>query len=245
MLVVVLVVLAVFVGALTRATFGFGEAVVSMPLLALLPVGLHTSASLVGLAGLTVALLSLVRGLRDVDLGMLARLTAGTVVGIPLGVVLLLVVPEAVMSTALGAVLVAYAGYSLLPTPPVRVVHATWAYPTGLLAGSLGSAYNFNGVPVVVFGTLRRWRPAQFRQTLQAHFLVSGALVVTGQALGGVWTEELPGLYALCLPGLAVATVAGHRLHRRIPGHRFDRYVHLLVLVLGIVLAVRGLAAVA
>jgi uncharacterized membrane protein YfcA len=166
------------------------------------------------------------------------------VVGIPLGVALLLVVPEPVMSAALGVVLVAYAAYALLPTPPVRVVHASWAYPTGLLAGALGSAYNFNGVPVVVFGTLRRWRPAMFRQTLQAHFLVSGVLVVTGQALGGIWTEELPALYALCLPALAVATVAGHRLHRRIPGHRFARYVYLLVLVLGGVLAVRGLAAV-
>jgi len=242
-LVVPLVVLAVFVGALTRATFGFGEAIVSMPLLALLPVGLHTSASLVGLAGLTVALLSLARGLHDVDRRMLVRLTLGTVVGIPLGVALLLVVPQPLMSAALGTVLVGYAAYALLPTPPVRVVHPRWAYPTGLLAGALGSAYNFNGVPVVVFGTLRRWRPAVFRQTLQAHFLVSGALVVTGQALGGLWTEDLPRLYALCLPALAVATLAGHRLHRRIPGDRFARYVYLLVLGLGAVLAVRGLGA--
>ena len=149
---------------------------------------------------------------------MLVRLTLGTLVGIPLGVALLLAVPAPLMSAALGAVLVGYAAYALLPTPPVRVVHPRWAYPTGLLAGALGSAYNFNGVPVVVFGTLRRWRPAVFRQTLQAHFLVSGALVVTGQALGGLWTDDLPRLYALCLPALVVATVAGHRLHRRIPG---------------------------
>ena len=243
MLVVPLVVLAVFVGALTRATFGFGEAVVTMPLLALLPIGLHTSASLVGLSGLTVALLSLARGLHDVDRRMLARLTVGTVVGIPLGVALLLAVPAPLMSTALGTVLVGYAAYALLPKPPVRAVHARWAYPTGVLAGALGSAYNFNGVPVVVFGTLRRWRPSVFRQTLQAHFLVSGVLVVAGQALGGIWTEDLPRLFALCLPALAAATVAGHRLHRRIPGDRFARYVYVLVLVLGSVLAARGLMA--
>lgn len=242
MLLVSLVVLAVFVGALTRATFGFGEAVVSMPLLALLPISLHTSASLVGLAGLTVALLSLARGLHDVDGRALARLTAGTVVGVPLGVALLLLVPPAVASAVLGTLLVAYGAYALLPTPSATVRPA-WAYPTGLLAGALGSAYNFNGVPVVVFGTLRSWRPAVFRQTLQAHFLVSGVLVVGAQALGGVWTDDLPRLYALCLPALGLATVAGHLLHRRIPAHRFERYVHLLVLVLGCVLAVRGLAA--
>jgi uncharacterized membrane protein YfcA len=64
-----LVLAAIFIGALTRATFGFGEAVVSMPLLALLPTGLHTAAALVGLGGLTVAVLSLAVGLRHVDRG--------------------------------------------------------------------------------------------------------------------------------------------------------------------------------
>ena len=243
MLVVALVVLAVFVGALTRATFGFGEAVVSMPLLALLPISLHTSVSLVALAGLTVASLSLVQGLHHVDGAALARLTVATLPGIPLGVAMLIFVPESAVSAVLGTLLVAYAAYALLPTPSSGGVRVAWAYPTGLLAGVLGSAYNFNGVPVVVFGTLRNWRPPVFRQTLQAYFLVSGALIVAGQALGGIWTEQLPWLYALCLPALAVATFTGHLLHQRIPAHRFERYVYALVLVLGVVLAVRGLAS--
>jgi uncharacterized membrane protein YfcA len=170
-LVVPLVVLAVFVGALTRATFGFGEAIVSMPLLALLPVGLHTSASLVGLAGLTVALLSLARGLHDVDRRMLVRLTLGTVVGIPLGVALLLL-PSA--------------------SPP----------PLGLPD-----------------------RPARGR---------AGQRLQLQRGAGGGVRDAAP---------LAVATLAGHRLHRRIPGDRFARYVYLLVLGLGAVLAVRGLTA--
>jgi uncharacterized membrane protein YfcA len=79
-----------------------------------------------------------------------------------------------------------------------------------------------------------------FRGTLQAHFLVSGVLVVAGQALGGVWTADLPWLFALCLPGIVLTTWAGHALHRRIPAHRFERYVYLLVVALGVVLTVRG-----
>ena len=106
MLTTALMVLAVFLGALTRATFGFGEAVVAMPLLALLPVGLHTSASLVGLAGLAVAMLSLLGGIRRVDRAVLARLSLGTLVGIPLGLALQLVVPASVTMSVLGALLV-------------------------------------------------------------------------------------------------------------------------------------------
>jgi hypothetical protein len=235
-----LVVLTVFVGALTRATFGFGEAVVSMPLLALLPVSLHTSASLIGLAGLTVAALSLAGRSREVDLPAFVRLGVGTVLGIPLGIALLLLVPEPVTATVLGALLVAYATYSLGPSPALPRPATGWAYPVGVLAGALGSAYNINGVPVVVFGTMRRWPPRLFRGTMQAHFLFSGVLVVAGQALGGVWTADLPRLFALSLPAIGLATWAGHRLHARIPAHRFERYVYLLVLVLGLVLAVRG-----
>lgn len=238
-----LVVLTVFVGALTRATFGFGEAVVSMPLLALLPVSLHTSASLIGLAGLTVAALSLAGRSREVDVPVFVRLGAGTVLGIPLGIALLLVVPEPVTATVLGVLLVLYAAYSLGPAPSLPRPGTGWAYPTGVLAGALGSAYNINGVPVVVLGTMRRWPPRLFRGTMQAHFLFSGVLVVAGQALGGVWTPELPRLFALSLPAIGLATWAGHRLHARIPAHRFERYVYLLVLVLGLVLAVRGAVA--
>lgn len=239
MVVAGLVVLAVFVGALTRATFGFGEAVVSMPLLALLPVSLHTSASLVGLAGLTVAVLSVASRRRQFDRAVLLRLSLGAVVGLPLGLALLLYVPADLTAVVLGVFLVLYAAYSLLPTPPLGRAGLGWAYPAGLLAGAFGSAYNFNGVPVVVYGTLRGWRPAEFRGTLQAHFVVSGVFVVSAQALGGVWTSALPRLFAVSLPAIGLATWCGHLLHRRIPAHRFARYVYLLVLALGLLLVGR------
>src|SRR4249919_1170170 len=128
-----LVVLAVFLGALTRAPFGFGEAVVSMPLLALLPVSLHTSASLIGLAGLTVAALSLTARTREVDKHAFVRLSIGTVLGIPLGIALLLLVPESVTSTTLGVFLLIYGAYSLNPSTVVARPGPSWACPTGVL----------------------------------------------------------------------------------------------------------------
>lgn len=235
-----LAVLAVFAGALTRSTFGFGEAVVSMPLLALLPLGLHTAASLVGLAGLTVAALSMLNRSRELDWRVLVRLAAGTVAGVPLGIALLRFLPARTVTAALGGVLVLYGGYGLLPAVPRIQAGLAWAYPAGLAAGALGSAYNFSGVPVVIYGTLRGWHPAVFRGTLQAHFLVAGVLVVVSQAFGGIWTAAVPWLFAACLPAIGIATWCGHLLHRRIPADRFRRYVYLLVLALGAVLLSRA-----
>lgn len=242
MLVVSLVVLVVFVGALTRATFGFGEAVVAMPLLALLPIGLPTAASLMGLVGLTIAVVSVLGGSRAVDRGVLLRLSLGTLVGVPGGLLLVLLVPEAVVSLLLGLFLVVYGAYALSARAVPGPLATGWAGPVGIVAGGLGSAYSFHGIPVVVYGTLRGWSPEVFRGTLQAFFLVSGALVVAGQAIGGLWSEELVLLALTALPAVALAVLLGRVLHTRMPAHRFHHYVHLLVVVLGLVLVVKVLA---
>lgn len=242
MVVVWLVVLVVFVGALTRATFGFGEAVVAMPLLALLPIGLPTAASLMGLVGLAIAVVSVVGGSGAVDRGVLLRLSLGTLVGVPAGLLLVLTVPEAAVSLLLGVFLMVYGAYALSARAVRDQVATRWAAPVGIVAGGLGSAYSFHGIPVVVYGTMRGWSPEVFRGTLQAFFLVSGTLVVAGQAIGGLWSQDLVLLALVSLPAVGLAVLLGRALHTRMPAHRFHRYVHLLVLVLGLVLVVKVLA---
>ncbi len=238
-LVVVLVVLAVFLGALTRATFGFGEALVAMPLLALLPIGLPTAAALMGIVSLTLAVAGVVGSTHDVDRGALLRLCIGAVPGVPLGVALLLLVPARLVGLVLGCALVGYGWYALTSHGRGRV-SAAWAWPVGVVSGGLGAAYGFHGVPVVVFGTRRGWSPAMFRATMHMFFLVSGVLVVAGQGLGGFWTERLGLLVLVSLPAVAVAAVAGRVLHGRMTAERFLRSVYLLVAALGLVLVARS-----
>lgn len=175
---------------MVRATFGFGEAVVSMPLLALLPIDLYMSISLIGLAGLTVAIFTVVSGWCDVDRAALIRLVIGALAGIPVGLLLVVRLPAGIITFGLGIFLMVYGGYSLLFKTNLKPSFQLpfWALPVGLVSGILGSAYNSHGVPVVVYGTLRRWEPRRFRGTLQAHFLISGVFIVEGQAMGGLWT---------------------------------------------------------
>lgn len=239
---IILILLAVFIGALSRATFGFGEAVVSMPLLALLSIDLHTSISLIGLAGLTVAFFTAVTGWRDVDRPALVRLVIGALVGIPIGIYLVVRLPETIIMIVLGIFLIIYGSYSFIKhllaknSVKARLQAASWALPVGLVSGILGSAYNTHGVPVVVYGTLKQWEPNRFRGTLQAHFLISGIFIVAGQGLGGLWTKEVFILYAYSLPVLMIATLLGVFIQRRIPNEKFQRYVFLLLVLLGTIL---------
>ncbi len=233
--------------ALLRTTFGFGDAVVGMPLLTLLPVGLHTDISLLGLCGLTVAALAVATGWRHADRRSLARLLAAAAVGIPVGLALVRLAPAPVVIAILGGALFAYGVYGLAAPPdataaahhPAAEDH--WAYLFGFLSGALGGAYNFNGAPVAVYGSLRGWAPQRFRGTLQAYFLASGLLIVAGQAIGGLWPSDLGTLYAACLPALAAATVLGTLLQRHLPAERFRRAVFVLILALAALMLAHAL----
>ncbi len=240
--IIILVVAVVFAGALMRATFGFGEAVISMPLLALLPISLHTSISLIGLAGLTVAGMTISSGWRHVDRSTLIWLSVATLFGIPVGLALVRFAPAGIVTKTLGAILIGYSVYSLIryivapTTVSSWLSNKGWVLPFGFAAGALGSAYNVTGIPVVVYGTLRNWHPSRFRGTLQAHFLVAGVFVVIGQALGGLWSANLFLLYGLSLPAIIIATLLGLFLHRHIPTEKFKQYVFCVILALGMLL---------
>lgn len=229
-----------------RVTFGFGDAVVGMPLLTLLPVGLHTDISLLGLCGVTVAGLAVATGWRQADGPTLGRLLSTALVGLPVGLALVRFAPTTLTIAVLGTALVAYGAYGLArpagsPAARPRLASHRWAYVFGFLSGALGAAYNFNGTPVAVYGSLQGWSPPRFRGTLQAYFLASGLLIVAGQGFGGLWPPDLGTLYAACLPAVVVAAVVGARLQRHIPAERFRRAVFVLILGLGGLLLARSL----
>ncbi|KQL52239.1 permease [Heyndrickxia shackletonii] len=240
--IMILIIAAVFIGALMRTMFGFGEAIVSMPLLALLPISLNTSVSLIGLAGLTVAALTVASGWRHIERPVLIRLAITTVIGIPIGLLMLRFTPANVITTGLGVFLIAYGCYSILKKKLLKGLDRPllnaggWVLPFGFASGALGSAYNFNGVPVVIYGTLRRWNPERFRGTLQAHFLISGVLVVSGHALGGLWTKDLLTLYAFSIPAILLAIIIGKYFNKKIPAAKFENSLFIIIVALGILL---------
>ncbi|KPV41796.1 sulfite exporter TauE/SafE family protein [Alicyclobacillus ferrooxydans] len=240
------VVFVVFLGALTRTTFGFGEAVVSMPLLTLLPVHLHTAIALMGLVGLTVALLAVSTGWRHINQRALIPLVCAALVGIPVGLLLVSRVPTQIMTGLLSLALMAYGIYSLTRHLFIstdqgdKLQHTLWGLLFGLASGVFGSAYNLNGVPVAVYGSLRGWNPQAFRSTMQAYFFISGALIVTGQGINGMWNANLFTLYLFSLPAMFAGILIGTALHRKIPTAKFQRYVFVLIAVLGSVLFIKS-----
>lgn len=231
------IITVVFVATLVRSTFGFGETMVGLPLLALrIPV--ETGAPLAVLLSITVALLVILQDHRDIHLGGAARLLAWSVPGIPLGLWILKAGDGRIVKSALAILILSFSAWSLagLRPPRLREDRGPWLTGCGILAGILGGAYGLNGPPLILYGAMRRWPASQFRATLQAYFLPASILGMASYAVAGLWTADVTHFYVLALPATVAATLLGRALNRRLSGDSFHRYVYIGLLGIGALL---------
>jgi uncharacterized membrane protein YfcA len=231
----------VFLATLIRSAFGFGEALIAVPLLALI-VSVEVAAPLAVLLSVVVAAAVMFEDWHRVHFASAWRLVLATLAGIPFGLLLLTEVPEPVVKAVLAIVIITFSVYCLARTTPPTLHDDRLSWLFGFVAGVLGGAYGINGPPLVVYASLRRWSAAQFRATLQAYFLPASAVGLVGYWMTGVWGSEVNRYFVLSLPVAGVSILLGRAVHRRMTGVFFLRYVHIALVVTGIALLVQALA---
>jgi uncharacterized membrane protein YfcA len=227
----------IFISTSIRSTFGFGDALIAMPLLAM-AVGINVATPLVGLIAVTISITILIRQWRNVHFKTVSMLIVPTLIGIPVGILLLKGMYDDLMKLILAIVIIIFSLYKIFKPKLFTLANDKFAYVFGFLAGILGGAYNTNGPPVVIYGSLRQWDPAKFRATLQGYFLPTGAMIALGHGIGGLWTQQVLVNYLISLPVVFVAILFGGRLNSRIPKGKFDNCVYACLIVIGIVLLI-------
>ncbi|MBZ0303609.1 MAG: sulfite exporter TauE/SafE family protein, partial [Anaerolineae bacterium] len=214
-----------------------GEALVAIPLLTL-ALGIQTAAPVAMLMASGVTLVLMAQNWRMIDLRAIWRLALAAVVGIPLGVWGLKQLPEIWLTTLLGILLIGIGLYYLRrPTLPTLMAER-WTYLLGFCAGVLGGAYNIAGPPLIIYGTLRRWPPEQFRSTLQGFFIFIDVLILIGHAGAGLWTPTVLQLFALSIPAIVLGLWAGNRVSAHLSAPMFERLLYGALIVLGVMLMV-------
>ena len=230
-----------FISTAVRSAFGFGDALVGVPLLALvMPV--TVAAPLSVLVSITIATLVLLQDWRHIHVRGAASLLVATLFGIPIGLFLLTHAPEAVVKAVLGALIAGFSLYSLR-SHHARLSHDRWAWPFGFVAGILGGAYAMNGPPVAIYASLRRWQPVQFRATLQGYFLPASVAGMVAYWTAGLWTPAVSRFYVVSLPAVVIAILTGRVVNRRIRAEHFSNYIYVGLLAIGMILLVQSLSA--
>jgi uncharacterized protein len=229
----------IFVATLIRSAFGFGEALIAVPLLALL-MPVEVAAPLAVLVSITVAAVIVLEDWHKVHFGSAWRLVLSSLFGIPLGLLLLTTVEDSIVKAVLAAVIVAFSSYCLARRTPLELRDDRLAWVFGFGAGVLGGAYGMNGPPLVVYGTLRRWPAEHFRATLQGYFLPASVVGMAGYWWAGLWVPVVNHFYLVSLPAAGVAILLGRAVNRRLAGRSFIRYVHIALLLIGVMLLIQS-----
>jgi len=222
------VLLILFIATLIRSAFGFGEALVAVPLLAFF-IPLQVAAPLAVLVSITIAGIVVVQDWKKIHLHSTGWLLLPTLAGIPLGLWLLKSSHQSVVKGALSVMIMAFAAYSLVgrKPPELRQDNRIWLLVCGFSAGVLGGAYGMNGPPLVIYGSMRRWSAQHFRATLQAYFLPASILGMAGYWLAGLWTPAVTRYYLLSLPVTLPAVFLGRVVNHRLHGEVFMKYVYI------------------
>lgn len=239
-----LVLLIVFIATLIRSAFGFGEGLVAVPLLAFC-IPLTVAAPLVVLLSITIAAIVVVQDWNKIHLGSASWLVLSTLFGIPLGLLLLTSSHQRVVKGGLGAILIAFATYSLIGRMPFELKRDSrgWLLACGFFAGVLGGAYGMNGPPLAIYGSMRRWSAQHFRATLQGYFLPASIIGMVGYWLAGLWVPAVTHYYLLSLPVVLSAVFLGRVINHRLRGEAFLKYIYVGLVGIGVLLLVQAVTA--
>lgn len=221
------VLFVVFAATFIRSAFGFGEALIAVPLLALfIPLGV--AAPLAVLVSITIAGVVVAQDWRKIHFRSAAWLVLATLFGIPLGLLLLTSSHQRTVKAALGILIIVFSLYSLIGRrPPVLQKDSrAWLLGCGFCAGVLGGAYGMNGPPLVIYGSLRRWSAQHFRATLQGYFLPASLVGMGGYWLAGLWVPAVTHYYLISLPAMLPAILLGRITNRRLDGEAFLKCVY-------------------
>jgi uncharacterized protein len=230
-----------FLATFVRSAFGFGEALIAVPLLSLI-MPVDVAAPVAVLISVTVAIVVLAQDWRHVHLRSAGWLVLSTLVGTPLGLLLLTQVDGPIVKACLGTIIAGFSTYSLFKRHRAALSDDRSAWAFGFAAGVLGGAYGMNGPPLVMYGTLRGWTPQHFRATLQGYFLPASLMSLAGYALAGLWKPLVTHYYVMALPVVMVAIFLGRAANGRMDGQTFLRFVHVGLVAVGGLLLLQALA---
>src|ERR1700736_4745322 len=117
---ILLVPALLFVATLVRSAFGFGEALVAVPLLALL-MPVEVAAPLAVLVSITVAGIVVVQDWHHIQVRSAGWLILSTLFGIPLGLFLLTAVADFIVKAVLALIILAFSTYCLVSRRQVEL----------------------------------------------------------------------------------------------------------------------------
>ncbi|MCC7365588.1 MAG: sulfite exporter TauE/SafE family protein [Dehalococcoidia bacterium] len=209
--------------AVVQSLTGLGFGLMIVPPLVLV-IGAKHAVVVSNALGTLLSMVMLSRSHADVEWRMGSSLLAGSALGMPLGLAVLVAIDPDALQVVIAVTVIVFAA---LLARGLRLHAAGLAgdIATGVVSGILRMSTSMSGPPVVIYLQGRGIPSAPFRATLAAFFTISGVAGVTLLALGGQFSREALYETAVGVPALAAGLIGGNRLYHAVDERLFRRLV--------------------
>jgi len=233
---ITLFVIIIFIAAFLKSSIGFGNAIIAMPLLAL-TIGLNIAVPLVAIISLVISIIVISKDWRLIDLKIVWRLIASSLIGIPIGLLILKNINESIIKCFLAVLIILFSIYNLLkPKFKKFIENENAAFIFGFITGIIGGAYNTIGPPIAIYGNLKKWPPNIFRASILGYYLPTGLFTITGHYFMGFWTNSFFNYLLLSIPITIIAIILGNLLNNKINKELFRKIINYFLIFIGLIL---------
>jgi hypothetical protein len=223
---VIAVTLAVAAGI--QVTMGFGFALIAIPIVAVAE-DPKVAVVLITAVGVPMTLWNTYRWRRHLRVREMLTVAGASLVGMPLGALVLTRAPERALTLTIGVVVLVLTAWLWrglrLPAGPRTEISA------GVVSGALSTSTGTNGPPLVIAFQATGMEREAFRATLAGCFLVQGAVALALFSVNGLVTSDVGRAFLVGMPAVVAGTTVGERLSARLHGRAFR--VAVLVLLAG------------
>lgn len=224
--------LAVLTAGFVQILAGFGFALLSVPLMAL-AVTTQEAVVISTVLGLLSSGIQTYKGVHEADWTLVRRVTLAALAGIPVGFVLYETLSADTLRLLLGvgvliAVYLLARGVDFVGRGPI----VEWS--AGFVSGALASSLSTNGPPLVFALQGRRLPIAVFRSTINAIFVISGAITALVFAIAGDFDRRIGIGIAATLPALVLGVLVGYRVRSYFDERRARHLVLGLLALAGV-----------
>ncbi len=236
---ILLLLLGAFFAAFAVGAAGFGDALIAAAFwLQFMAPG--EAVPLIVLAGLAIHGLPFLRLWRSLDYSKLLPFLIAGAFCVPIGALLLKVMPAEPFRLTIGALLIAYSLFRLAVKRLPDIARGGTAADAaiGAVGGVLGGLAGLSGVVVTVWCNLRGWSKEQQRGVFQPFILSMHAMALLWLAIGGHVTAATGWNFLLILPAIVLGSIAGILVYGRLDERRFTQAILILLLASGVMLLI-------
>lgn len=205
---------AIVFAAVLRGFTGFGFALAAVPLVSL-AISPRQAVPMVILQQLLLGLVDGVRAWRDCDRRSVLQLAAGSVIGVPAGIIALDLMPGTVTRMAIAFIVLAAIVLLWKPRRLPFTPGARTAASAGFIAGLFNGLAAMPGPPAIAYYLLTDTDPRKVRASLMAFFLATAVIAAPGTWAAGLLDLDTAILALLGLPLVLGGGYVGNRLFLR------------------------------